>query len=318
MLAVVLLLLALDTAAWLFACKRLDERVREAVVAAEADGWAVRAGPSTWAGWPVAAEVRFPTVAILGAQPVFPPGLAWRAELVRVRVGLTHPTVLAVVAEGRQTIAAEGVPAVPFRTRHSQAAIDLTGREPARAVITGFEAALPAGTLQVGAAELRFPPDRLAADLTEIVVPVGGGHALAPAIGSLRLRAHATRPFPAGPTPAESARAWRAAGGSIEVSEAAVSWGPLAASGRVSIGLDEQLQPGADGAIDATRLPEFLDTLVGTGALARSAAVAAKAVVAILAAPAGGGAVSLPVTFHDGVLSLAHFPLLRLPPLVWE
>jgi hypothetical protein len=315
---IVLLLLGLDTAAWLFACMRLEDGVRTGAVAAEAEGWTMRAGPSAWAGWPIAAEVRFPTVTIRGSQSVFPPGLAWSAERVRLRVGLTHPTILAVIAEGAQTIAAKGVPAVPFRTELSRAAIDLNGRDPARVRIARLEAALPAGSLRIGAAELQLPPDGLTADLTDITVPGGGGHELSPAIGSFRLQAHATRPFPAAPIAAESARAWRAAGGSIEVSNAALIWGPLAASGRVSIGLDERLQPGADGTIAATGLSDFLDALVGTEALARPAAVATKAVVAILSAPAEGGPVSLPLAFHDGVLSIARVPLLRLPPLVWE
>lgn len=292
--------------------------MRQAAAEAAGEGWRLSFGPPRRSGWPTAAELVLPAVAVEGSELVFPPGLTWTAARVRVRLGISQPTSVLISAEGEQTVGTSGVPRIPFRARGFVVTAALAGANPATASIAELEARLPAGSLRIAAALLAFPPDGLVADIHDLSVPNGAGGELGPPIEQVHVRAEATQPFPRGPTPAASARAWRAAGGRIDLRKVALRWGPLTATGRVSIALDEELQPGADGVIEATGLVGLIDQLAGSGVLPPGAATAGKAVVAILAAPAGAGPIRLPVQLRAGVLSVAGFPLLRLPPLVWE
>ena len=314
----VLLLLALDTIAWVLACKRLDAGFADAVAQGQQNGWTVTAGRSRWSGWPVAAEVELPSVMARAGPFVFPSDLLWTADLVRLRLEPFRPTLLAILVAGRQTVAASGVPVIPFQSRRFAVAIDLTGRAPARATIAGLEAVLPNGKLGADSVELSFPPAAIVADAHGVEAPDSSGRALDPKIDQIGLRISAAPPFPVAPTAAESARAWRAAGGRVEVTDLLLQWAALTATGRAAGGLDAELQPEADGSVDASGLPDLLDRFVRSGMLAPSAAVAAKAVLAILAAPAHGGPVPLPLSLRGGVLSVARIAVIRLPALAWD
>ncbi len=174
-----------------------------------------------------------------------------------------------------------------------------------------------AGTLSISAIDLALMPTGVDADLTGIALPNGSGGALSPQVDALHVTAVTTRPFPNAPTPDASARAWRDAGGRVALGPASLRWGPLAALGQGSVGLDDQLQPDAAGTVDASGLPDLLDALARSGAVPGPAASAAKAVLAVLSAPSGGKSVHLPVVLSRGILSVARYPLLRVPPLAW-
>ncbi len=310
----ILAVATLDTAVWSFTCARIERDASGAF----APGWSLSAAHSNWAGWPVAAEVRFTGASVRGDATVFPPGLAWDAAAVRLRIGITRPRSLLVLTEGPQTAAAEGIGPIDFAARRIAAVIDLTGRDPAQVSVDQLDAATPAGPLRIDAASLQLGADAFIINASAISLPGGHDHASLPPIDAVQLRAAASRRFPSAPSPEASARAWRDAGGRIELSGIGLRWGALTAAAQASVALDPQLQPVAEGSIEAAGLPQFLDALVQAGVLARTQATAAKAVIAILAAPSAGGPVRLPVTLHDGILSVARYPLLRLPPLAWN
>ena len=324
LLIALLVLLAVDTLAWAIACQRLGAETRAVIAQAEQDGWSVNVGNDHWGGWPIAAEVGLTPVAVRAAA--FPPGLVWTAEALRVRLGWSHPTIATVLVAGKQTLTANGLPTVPVRTQRAAFSVDLTGRELVHATIAGLDAALPAGSLTIATMGLRFPPGALAADMAGIALAAepagialdGSVPAKAPSIDRLRFEATAAPPFPAAATPAENAEAWRAAAGRVTIADAALQWGPLAATGQFSVTIDAALQPAGDGQIKAVGLPALLDRLAASAVITRPEAVAAKAVLAILAAPQPGGGVTLPLSLRDGVLSVARIAVLRFPPLVWQ
>ena len=311
--SVVLLAFAAHGAAWFIACRRLEQGAADAVIQARAEGWAVSSGAPRRAGWPLAAEIDYPDLVVAGGPESFPPELTWRAEALRLRLSLAAPATLVVEPAGRQTLQAAGLPALPFSARRMALSLPLTSGAPPTAAIDALTASVGGGALTVHDAALTFPARAASAELHGIGLPAG-----APPIDLFRADAAMTRPVPPGATPAERARAWRDAGGSVALSNAALRWGKLEASGSGTLGLDDQLQPRAEGTIEATGLPAALDELARSGALPPAAATAAKAVVAILAAPAPGAPVRLPIELRDGRLAVAHFPLLRFPLLEWE
>lgn len=306
----VLLLLLADTAIWAFLCQRLEQGLRDAVVAARLDGWSIAAERVRWSGWPFAAALDLTSVA---AASTLLPDFVWQAQNARLQLALFHPTTLTIRIAGPQSIAARGIPPITLKADRALIDADLTGATPPHASIGALKATLPAGTLTLDRAELTFPINDVVADLAGLSLPT-----VAAPIGALHLHAAIDPALPVAATPEMSARAWHQAGGHIDITEIALQWNALAAAGFGRITLDDHLQPHAEGSVTATGLASFLDDLAKAGTLAPAQAGAAKAVVAILAAPSGGERVQLPILLEDGTLRLARFPLVRFEPLAWE
>ena len=152
-------------------------------------------------------------------------------------------------------------------------------------------------------ASLTFPPNAIEATLHGIALPTGGQQ-----VDELGLDVHLTRPPPPGALPVERARAWRDAGGRAVLSRLLLRWGPLDATGQGTLTLDERLQPRADATLIASGVAPALDALARNGTIPAGGATAAKAIIAILAAPAPGAPVRLPVQLADGVLTVAASP----------
>ena len=89
--------------------------------------------------------------------------------------------------------------------------------------------------------------------------------------------------MPAGRSPEERAASWRDGGGSLEIQHLALDWGPLDLTASATLALDDQLQPMGAGSARLVGYAETLDALAPHGAISRSAATAAKAVLSLLA-----------------------------------
>lgn len=315
---VCLLLLAADTAAWWVACGQVEAGLGQAIGAAGRDGWTVTAGETRWRGWPLAALVERAAVSVRGDAMVFPAGLAWSAERMAFRVSAWAPTRLDVAVSGQQTLAVGGSEAVGVRAARFDVAIDLRGQAPARASLAGVEATLPGGVLGAErlAVELLPGPAAVSMAVSAAVVTLPG--ARIPAIETVRFTAGLSPGVTARASARESAAAWRDAGGRVTVVDGSVRWAGLAATGSGSGGLDGALQPEGDLSVAATGAPALLDALAQAGVMAPAAAVAAKAVLSILAAPARGGPVPLPVSLRGGLLTVAGIGLVRFAPLAWD
>ena len=311
LLGIVLMLVCIEAAAWLIACSQLENGFRGFVRDAAQQGWIAAFNLPARSGFPFAAELDVTQLAVTPDPSVFASGPTWSTERLRLRVALSRPSTLVLEPEGVQRVGL-GAPPIPITSRRLELAIRLDGAAPPVATGTQLVAALPAGPVTIGAATLLFPPDVVIADLADIGLP------RAPPVERLQARARLIQPFPRAPTPEASARAWRDAGGMVKVSDLALQWGPLAATGQAALGLDAQLQPEGQGTLEVTGLAPALDAMGRTGALPPGTVLAAKAVLALLAAPAHGGPVTLPFEIRAGVLIVARFPLLRLPPLVWS
>lgn len=307
-------ILLVVTVLWYVACYRLETNVREAAAAA---GWGLAAGAANWGGWPAAAEITLTDVVVRAGPDVIPP-LTWTATRADLRLSAWHPTVLTASASGTQTMTIGGSPPVPFTAQTLFATIDLTAHDPVRIIALSLGVTGPDGPVMVAATDLLVLPDGVSVDLSGMTLPGRAGQPIAPPIDALRLTGRIAPPIQPQPTASDSARRWRADDGKLDFESIALHWGPLDATGHATLELDEALQPVITGSVTAAGLGAVIEQLATTGAITRSAATAAKGMLAILSAPAGGGPVTLPVTLRDGIVSVARIPLLRLAPLRWD
>lgn len=293
------ILLGLATSAWAYACHRLESNL---VSIAEANGWHVASASTHWGGWPFSAALD------LERATAATEGLTWAAERARAAISAARPMQLDVSAEGQQSISVAGLPTSRFTARRTLVLIDLGGAAPTRLSLAGLHAALPAGPAEVETAEAAVAPDGLRLEAVGIDLPL-----LGVPIQRLGLSVRVTPAI----QPGETARAWRAAGGRAQIAVSTLQSGPLSATARAEVKLDERLQPDGDGTITAQGVNAWLGRLGETGTLTGSAVTAAKAVVAILSIAPGGGPLTLPVTLRQGLLAIAGMPVARLLPLAW-
>ncbi len=108
---------------------------------------------------------------------------------------------------------------------------------------------------------------------------------------------------------------WRDDGGTLEITKLHLQWGDMDISANGSLALDDQMR--AIGALTA-RIKghdQLLDIAVASGAMDRDHLVAARAVLGLLAA-AAGGVLSVPVRLQDGKLFLGPAAIARLTAII--
>jgi hypothetical protein len=142
---------------------------------------------------------------------------------------------------------------------------------------------------------------------------------LGPKIARLRFEGAVMGPIsPAYDT--EAFAAWRDSGGTVEIENFRIHWGPLRLSANGTLALDEKMQP--MGALKTTiaGFAETLDALVAARAMKEKNARTAKFVLAMLAkspAPDAPPELSLPLTVQKRTLSVGPVAIAKMPPLRW-
>ncbi|MDP6574185.1 MAG: DUF2125 domain-containing protein [Rhodospirillales bacterium] len=139
-------------------------------------------------------------------------------------------------------------------------------------------------------------------------------------VGTIALKASLMGAIAPGRLP-DSLAAWRDSGGTLEVHQLAVTYGPL--SGRLTgtLALDAALQP--IGALTA-KLGGFFEAVDGlrkAGLVGARQALMAKVVLGVLAKrPPGGGAATLnaPLTIQDRRLYVGPVDLAEVPAIRWR
>ncbi|NMJ40924.1 DUF2125 domain-containing protein [Roseomonas sp. JC162] len=299
-----------------------------------AEGWTVEHDPPRPAGWPLAAELVVPNLRVEARGRGFAEAVGHDSERLVLRVGPRRLDRLALRWEGQQVLRL-GAVAVPVAARRLEAEVPLEPMPPLRPVEVLAEdltAATPAGLLQARQARLLLSPawsgaePALLAELRADGVRMPAG-AVAPAVAaalgqeveSVGIVAALTGPSPMPPS-AQRARAWRDAGGQLDVRSMALRWGPVASEANVRLSLDAALQPQGSGQVRVIGAPAAIQALEGAGLLPRATARAAQGVVALLTrVPPGGGPpqVELPIALTEGRLSIARIVVATIPPLVW-
>ena len=114
---------------------------------------------------------------------------------------------------------------------------------------------------------------------------------------------------------------WRDTGGTLELADFSLVWGPLQIAGDGTLAVDDALQPVGAFTAQIAGLDRLVDLLERTGRMRPQQAAIARIALAVLTrAPANGGApqARLPVSIQNQQLSIGPIPLLRLPTISWN
>lgn len=313
-IATLLGLALLDTGAWWLATAQIEARSPIFIENATRAGWQLTSGSPSRTGWPFTATVRFP--AATATRPLGGTTIRWTAETIDVTLSPWHPQVLLAAAAGAQTLTVGGA-AIPLQASVATLRVPLNAG-PSMFEFRNVRLGLPNHD-SVRLAHLTGEIETLAAGFTADGVMISP--ALQPPFdGPLAVSGglHLTSGFSDAATPAASALAWQHAGGRVSIPALMVQWGPLNVSGSGEGGLDGQLQPQGQARLEVTGAEQVLDAAGRGGLLAPGPAAAIRAVLSLLSLARQGGPIPFQVTLADRTLTVAQFPLLRLPSLDWN
>jgi hypothetical protein len=319
--------------AWLWLTGAMTVALSDWVTLQRSRGWVVEHALPERAGWPFAARVSLPAVRIAGWLPALPQGFEWEAARVDLSIAPPQLDHLTVSAGGAQRITAGGV-TVPYAAARLQAVLPLERGPPTPPVtflLEGLRATTPAGPLAAARIDARAMPGQpygepslgLRVDAWQVILPplpevAAFGRQLDHAVLDAVLTG---LPPPMALSPRDRAAAWRAAGGTLDLREVSLRWGPLVGTLQMVLRLDAALQPVGGGELTLEHPAAVVAALADAGMVAPRPAAAAQVMLGMLArSPEGGGAprVEVPVGIEQGSVTLARIPLLRLRPVIWS
>lgn len=311
---VLIALVAAHGAAWAWTVRQLDAGLAQWILLRRAEGWAVSAGQPVPGGWPAAAELLVPGLAVMAEGGA----VSWRGDVVLRVTPLDHRR-LQVRPVGVQQVQAGDGPPVELAAGLALGLVALDAPDAMDVQAEGVRARLPWGELTLGSLRGRVTREAAALEAEGIGLPAGLGWPLGSMVETVSFEAALSAPVPPDPDPAERARGWRVAGGEVRVRQAAVLWGALDVAGSGTASLDEALQPRAEATLRLKGYDAALDALGGAGLLP-GGALAAKTILGLMAQRTTNGAaeVSIPLQLQDGVVRMGQVPLLRLGPLDWK
>jgi hypothetical protein len=321
------------TAYWHVMANRLEAAFRDWLEARRAEGVTIAVGRQVIDGFPTRLRLGLDRldVAWPGRRPIrwrVPEVLAeappWRLQRVRVRLfgqqrieegegpGAVVTEVVTKRLEGRVGLFAAGadlhVVADGFVAERAGQRLAAAGR---------FDLDLkwrPLEGAQQSTSPLRFD---LGADAAEL--PVAWTTPFGRELSTVRFGGHLTGPLTAGPLEAVM-RAWRDAGGTLEIERLAGTIGPLKLETKGTFALDPEMQPEGAFSARAEGYIEAVDALVQAGLMKPTEGTAAKLVLAVIAKRPAGKVpyVETPLTLQDRVLSAGPLRLARVARLDWQ
>jgi hypothetical protein len=323
-----------DTVLWRVAVGRLESGFDAWAAGSRASNATVTRGKAVPGGWPFAATLQIRNVTISGGETLAPDGVRWFAPSVMLRLSPLHPKSMEIEALGEQHLrVGAGPEAVLTGTRLMVIAslessdragtVDILADRPK--LVSGLAWTASADRIRVHA-EMPAPGQsgdagwKFAFSAEAIALPEPVRWPLGSSIARLDFDGTIEGPIAAAQSPAAWATAWRDGGGSLQLQNLVLNWGPLSVTASATLALDDQLQPMGAGTSRVAGYAATLDALAGSGALSRSAATAAKAVLSLLAGPPGDGDpddVDVPLTLQYRTLTMRQVPLLRLPEIDW-
>ncbi len=294
---------------WAYATGRMQAEYATALDGMRQAGWSVVTEAPQRAGWPFSAALRLGAVQVDGTGAGLP--VRWRAEQVWIALHATSPGTLRIVPTGAMYLGAGSFPDCRVDARMLEGTTDGSAYDLAA---RGLSIEGPGGSVSIEGLQAH------AAGLTVEATLTGTAPSPSlrlPAVGRWSMEASLTRPWPAGSNPAAQAAMWRDAGGTMVVSSAQGQAEALVVDAAGIARLDETLQPVLSLTAKVSGYRPALDKLVAAGVVTAPAATAAKAVLRLLSGHDAQAPATVPVRLDRGVLAIAGFPLLRLPPLAW-
>ena len=313
--------------------------------AARSAGWDVRYGALSVSGWPDSPTLRVANLTVGSGHALGPSGLSignlhlssvsWGADALMLRANMLHPGSIEAIPIGPHPLRLNDRPPIPIesdalslrlelRPRHSPRSIDLDAVN-LRVIIPDF------GPVAIGHLSLTAdltpsagrdqPAITFSLTADPVALPADRHWQLGDTISVAELNGVLNGPLGAATQSlAERATSWRDGGGSLELHQLSLAWGDARLDATATLALDEDLQPMGAGTGKIVGYDPALDALAVNGVITRSAAKAAKAVLALLATPGYNDQpveVEVPMTLEFRTLSVRQVPLLRLPELDW-
>jgi hypothetical protein len=332
------------TLLWRVAVGQLDAGLDRWVAQASGHGWQVSAGSRERLGWPFDAVLVVSDIDAAGGDRLLPGGVSWHATRLALTVSLAHPGTLVVRVLGPQRVRLSHAPEVIVTADRLSVRMPLAALVPeaeldADALAGGVRGSGHPGDLRVAQLHVHYlddsaqhpAPTWLSARL-EVAAhgiglpdighwPLGGFVSSAGGIISLsspRLYAVSGWGTKVSADPEDQARMWRDGGGTLDLHDLHLHWGPLRLQADAALRLDGRLQPAGTGSADVEGSSASLDALAAGGVIPAGLATTAKAVLAVMPhAPGNPNAVRLPFVVHDSTLSVGQIPVVRLNDVVW-
>lgn len=311
LLSVPAVIVAGHTALWVWATGQLRTGLDAWAADRRAEGWTVSHAPPSRGGWPLAASLTVPDPAVSSSA-----GLSWQGEQVVLRVGLARPAVLTVAPEGVHALRFGASPPVEVSAGSFSLDVPLAAPGPAELLARDLRVSAEGETAAAGLLTGRVSADgrdaRFTLSAEAVSLPEDVRWVLGPHVSSATAEGSVSGLGASGP------RAWRDAGGMLDVARFALGWGPLGASGTGRLGLDARLQPEAGASVRLVGAGAALDAAAAGGMIEPSVAATAKAVLALLqGAQDSGGRIEVPLSLKDGTVAAAGVPLARVPRMAW-
>lgn len=336
-LGALLVLLALGAGhavLWRMMASQLESGLATWVQIRRAQGWRLDHAAPVRGGWPFSATLTLGTVRLEGGGATLPGGLVLDAERVVLRVTLPWLNRLRVEMPGAQRLRLAGSE-WRFAADELVALVPLEEDTPPREAVFLAERlrlSSPAGPMEVARARLAAASSStatedepaitldLAAEAIDLPVAPDATRGFGRRIETLLAELSLSGPVPPGRAPpARRAEAWRDAGGSLELRQFALRWGPAEVAAAATLALDEALQPMGAGTLRLSGAGEALQALTDAGVVGRRAAGTARIMLPLISRPTPGGGteIEVPVTVEDRTLAIARIPVMRFPVLDW-
>lgn len=325
-------------AAWLYAAHRLETGIAAWAEARRAEGWRMEYASLAVEGFPLRLRARIAEPAATAPRPAAPRWSApvlladlvpWRPD--RVLLHAPRPSTVAWTgpAAGRAELGRARALARLARNGHverAELAIDdvvlFTPPEGPPATVNRITATVGRERPEddADAPAHRRVAFTVKGEMLGLTLPEGLEPTLGRTVGRIALDAQVLGETVPG-RPAVALAAWRDSGGTVEVRQFALGWGPLIADGDGTLALDAGLQP--EGALTA-RIAGFdatVETLVAAGIVkARHGVLIGYALNALAKRPEGGGppVIEAPITLQGGRLFIGPIALLPLPRIDWQ
>jgi hypothetical protein len=287
-------------------------------------------------GWPASAQVDIDHLVLRHNRPAMPGDVNVAASGVILSVSLLNPNNLQLRLNGPVHVQAGSMPDIVVTAENIAAQTPL--RQDAslsvelRANAMQIQAANQVWTATLGLLSAKAevtpgspagqsePAATFAVSASSIALPAAVKWPLGPNVSSLSLEGSLIGPIPDTRDITAWAEAWRDGGGSLEIKHFTMGWGPLGFTTSATLALDDQLQPMGSGNARIVGYAETLDRMAAAGALTKSAATAAKAVLSLMAGTSDTdqpAMVDVPLTLQYRTLSMRQVPLVRLPEVDW-
>lgn len=156
-------------------------------------------------------------------------------------------------------------------------------------------------------------------EIAGIDLPAGAGKYLGPKLAKLATEIQVLADVPL-PADRRNMARFREAGGSVEVKNLALQWGPARIDGSGTMTLDQALQPEASFAARMTGFEETADALVAAGLIRAQEAQGVKLLLSLMARrsdPGRGAEIRVPITIQDRTVYVGPARLARLPQIRW-